>query len=166
MSDSILAQTDTEEALSRAYAATIAASAGYTVSVQDFDRDGVDVQMRAGGSMRPRLDIQLKATMNLADGGENEFRYPLRRRNYDLLRQEAMVPRILVVLELPKDETSWVNISSEELSIKRCAYWTRLAGFTETTNTDSITVSIPKNNRFDVNALKLLMEQARQGVIT
>ena len=69
MSDAILAQTDKEEALSRAYAAAIAAGAGYTLAAQDFDRDGVDVQFRAGGTMRPSLDIQLKATINLTEGG-------------------------------------------------------------------------------------------------
>ncbi|WP_426037979.1 DUF4365 domain-containing protein [Cypionkella sp. TWP1-2-1b2] len=166
MSDAILAQTDKEEALSRAYAATIAASAGYTLAVQDFDRDGVDVQFRAGGSMRPSLDVQLKATINLTDGGDEEFRYALRRRNYDLLREVTLVPRILVVLELPKEESSWINVNNEELAIRRCAYWVSLLGFPETNNSDSVTVSIKKRNRFDVASLKSLMEQARRGAIT
>lgn len=166
MSDAILAQTDKEEALSRAYAAAIAASAGYTLAVQDFDRDGVDVQFRAGGSMRPSLDIQLKATINLSDASEGEFRYALRRRNYDLLREETLVPRILVVLELPREESSWINVSAQELAIRKCAYWVSLHGFPETTNSESVTVSIKKSNRFDVEALKALMEQARRGVIT
>lgn len=166
MSDGILAQTDKEEALSRAYAAAIAASAGYTIAVQDFDRDGVDVQFRAGGSMRPSLDIQLKATINLVDAGDEEFRYALRRRNYDLLREETLVPRILVVLELPREESSWINVSPEELAIRRCAYWAYLRGFPETTNAESVTVSIKKKNRFDVDAIKSLMDQARKGAIT
>ena len=81
MNDTILAQTDREEALSRAYVAAVAAGAGYTLAVQDFDRDGIDVQVRAGGTMRPSLDIQLKATIRLDQGGDDEFRYSLRRRN-------------------------------------------------------------------------------------
>ncbi|MBF0392872.1 MAG: DUF4365 domain-containing protein [Alphaproteobacteria bacterium] len=166
MSDAILAPTDREEALSRAYAAAIAASAGYTLAVQDFDRDGVDIHLRAGGSMRPSLDIQLKATVNLPDGGDDEFRYPLRRRNYDLLRGESIVPRILVVLQLPKEESSWINVTSDELAIRRCAYWVSLSGFPESTNADSVTISIKKKNQFNVVALKALMEQARQGAIT
>lgn len=166
MTDGILAPTDKEEALSRAYAAAIAASAGYTIAVQDFDRDGVDVQFRAGGSMRPSLDIQLKATINLVDVGGEEFRYALRRRNYDLLREETLVPRILVVLELPREESSWINVSTEELAIRRCAYWASLRGFPETANAESVTVSISKKNRFDVDAVKSLMDQARKGAIT
>ena len=160
MSDAILAQTDKEEVLSRAYAAAIAASAGYTLAVQDFDRDGVDVQFRAGGLMRPSLDIQLKATINLTNGGEAEFRYPLRRRNYDLLREETLVPRILVVLKLPKEESSWINVNAEELAIRRCAYWVSLHGFPETTNLESVTVSIKKSNRFDVKALRARLKSS------
>ena len=76
MNDVILASTDRQEALSRAYVAAVAASAGYTLAVQDFDRDGVDVQVRAGGTMRPSLDIQLKATSRLDQGREEQFRYP------------------------------------------------------------------------------------------
>ena len=166
MSDAILASTDREEALSRAYVAAVAASAGYTLAMQDFDRDGVDVQVRAGGAMRPSLDIQLKATIQMREGEEGEFRYPLRRRNYDLLREQTVVPRILVVLDLPGDESQWVSISAEELVIRRCAYWANIKGFPETANLETVTVSIQKTNRFDTNGLRELMDRARSGAIS
>jgi len=166
VTDAILAPTDKEEALSQAYAAAIAASAGYTLAVQNFDRDGVDIQLRAGGSMRPSLDVQLKATINLKENDEGEIKYPLRRRNYDLLREETMVPRILVILSLPNDEKDWINITPDELAIRRCAYWASLSGFPESQNTDSVTITIKKENVFDVSALQSLMEKARGGSIT
>ncbi|MBC6403053.1 MAG: DUF4365 domain-containing protein [Hyphomonadaceae bacterium] len=165
MSDAILLPNDRKEALSRAYTAAIAAGAGYTLAGQNFDRDGIDIQVRASGSMRPSLDIQLKATINLADAGGDEFRYALRRRNYDLLREATFVPRILVVLHLPKDESLWINASPEELVIRHCAYWVSLLGFPETQNTLSVTIPIKKRNRFDVKALRALMEQARKGTL-
>ena len=165
MSNVVLSPNDRKEALSRAYTAAIAASAGYTLAEQDFDRDGTDIQIRAGGSMRPSLDIQLKATINLADAGGDEFRYALRRRNYDLLREATFVPCILVVLHLPKDESLWVNVSPEELVIGYCAYWVSLLGFAETRNTQSVTIPIKKRNRFDVEALRVLMEQAQEGTM-
>ena len=84
MDDAILAHNDRAEALSRAYVAVVAAGAGYTLAAQDFDRDGVDVQIRAGGAMHPSLDLQLKATARLNRGDDGDFRYPLRRRNYGL----------------------------------------------------------------------------------
>ncbi len=166
MSDVVLTSTDRQEALSRAYVAAVAAGAGYTLAVQDFDRDGVDFQVRAGGLMRPSLDVQLKATTRLDQGGEDQFRYPLRRRNYDLLRQPALVPRILVVLDLPKDERRWVNMSTRKLVMRRCAYWADILGFPETTNTETVTVSISKKNRFDIEWLTKLMERARRGVLS
>lgn len=165
MTDALLTSTDREEALSRAYVAAVAAGAGYVTAEQDFDRDGVDVQIRAGGSMRPSLDIQLKATINLGIPTIDEFRYALKRRNYDLLRGQTMVPRILVVLSLPEEEADWLNVTAEELILRRCAFWANLAGFPETQNAESVTISINKNNRFDVDALRRLMERAKTGAI-
>ena len=166
MSDAILASTDQEEALSRAYVSAVAADAGYTLAEQDFDRDGVDVQVRAGGAMRPSLDIQLKATVQLSDGQDGAFRYPLRRRNYDLLREQTLVPRILVVLDLPSDKDEWVRILPSKLVMKRCAYWVSLKGFPETQNSATVTVKIGKQNRFDTGCLRELMDRARKGEIS
>ena len=116
--------------------------------------------------MRPSLDVQLKATINPKENDEGEIKYPLRRRNYDLLREETMVPRILVILSLPNDEKDWINITPDELAIRRCAYWASLSGFPESQNTDSVTITIKKENVFDVSALQSLMEKARGGSIT
>jgi uncharacterized protein DUF4365 len=91
MTDALMKSADREEALSRAYIAAVAAGAGYVTALMDFDRDGVDVQIRAGGSMRPSLDIQLKATINLGEPANGVFRFPLKRRNYDLLREQVMI---------------------------------------------------------------------------
>lgn len=162
MSDALLTSNDQKEALSRAYVAIVAAGAGYTLAVRDFDRDGVDVLVRAGGGMRPSLDIQLKATARLGQGEqEEEFRYKLPRRNYDLLRGETQTPRILVVLDLPEDEEQWVDISAERLVMRRCAYWASLEGCPETDNTTRVTITLKKRNRFDIKSLKKLMEWSR-----
>ncbi len=77
MVDTLLSKADKEEELSRIYARAVAAGAGYVTSVPEYDRDGVDLQIRAGGHMRPAIDLQLKATINLEDKGEEHFRYPL-----------------------------------------------------------------------------------------
>jgi hypothetical protein len=165
MTDSLMGVTDREEALSRAYVAAVAAGAGYLTSIMDFDRDGVDIQIRAGGTMRPSLDIQLKATVNLREATGGVFRFPLKRRNYDLLLAETMIPRILVVLHLPKDQADWVDVRADCLILRRCAYWTTLSGLSETANKESVTILIRTSNLFDVDSLKALMQQARKGVI-
>jgi hypothetical protein len=165
MTDALMAVTDREEALSRAYVAAVAAGAGYVTAVMDFDRDGVDLQVRAGGSMRPSLDIQLKATINLGEARDGAFRFALKRRNYDLLLAETMIPRILVVLDLPKNEADWLEVTQDSLVLRRCAYWASLGRLGETKNKESVTILIQSNNRFDVDSLKALMQQARSGVI-
>jgi hypothetical protein len=165
MNDALMAVTDREEALSRAYVAAVAAGAGYVTAVMDFDRDGVDIQIRAGGTMRPSLDIQLKATVNLGEPKGGAFRFPLKRRNYDLLLAETMIPRILVVLDLPRNRKEWLQVTPDHLVLRRCAYWASLGGLSETGNKESVTILIKSCNLFDVDSLKALMQQARKGVI-
>jgi hypothetical protein len=165
MTDALMAVTDREEALSRAYVAAVAAGAGYVTAIMDFDRDGVDLQIRAGGAMRPSLDIQLKATINLGEPKGGAFRFPLKRRNYDLLLAETMIPRILVVLDLPRNEADWLQVTPDSLILRRCAYWASLGGKSETGNKESVTILIQSQNRFDVDSLKALMEQARRGAV-
>lgn len=165
MTDALLAPTDQEEAFSRAYVDAVSAGAGYTVSAANFDRDGIDVTISAGGDFRPRLDVQLKATIRLGEPTAGVFRYPLKQRNYDLLRVPATTPRILVVLALPEDPSLWLSVSETELILRRCAYWSSLANAPETDNRESVTISVLEQNRFDVPALRALMDRARAGSI-
>lgn len=97
MSDALLSIQDQQEALSRAYVTAIAAGAGYETYRPDFDRDSVDIGFNAGGSMRPNLHVQLKATINLRKNGDL-FKFSLGKKNYDDLRAETQVPRVIVVL--------------------------------------------------------------------
>ena len=165
MNSSLLTYPDREEALSRVYAHAVAARAGYVTAVYDRDRDGIDLRIQAGGAMRPALDLQLKATVNLGEARDGCFHFPLKRRNYDLLRIETQTPRLLVVLDLPKDEEQWVTITDDELVMRRRAYWLNLKDFEETDNRSSVTVRIPVGNLFDVENLHALMEQSREGRI-
>lgn len=165
MTDNLLTTPDRQEALSRAYAHAVAARGGYMTAVYAEDRDGVDLRIQAGGAMRPALDLQLKATVNLIDSNDGYYRFPLKRRNYDLLRMDTQTPRLLVVLDLPKDEHQWMTITEDELVLRHRAYWLNLKGWDETTNRTSVTVRIPERNIFDVEGLRALMEQSREGGI-
>ena len=165
MTDALLTTADQEEALSYVYVRAVAARAGYTTSTPSLDRDGVDLRIQAGGARRPTLDVQLKATVNLERRGDGHVRYPLKRRNYDLLRIETYTPRLLVVLDLPKDEDLWMTVTEDELVLRHRAYWSSLQGYKESANKESITVPIPEGNLFDVEGLRRLMEQSREGRI-
>ncbi len=162
--DKLLSSADVEEALSLAYVHAIAAGAGYVVAHRNFDRDGVDATIEAGGSFRPKLDVQLKATINLLESDDG-FRYPLKKRNYDPLIGPTQVPRILIVLHLPDDPNEWVQVTPEELALRGCAYWATLRAEPESENATSVTISLSAQNRFNVTGLKGLMEQSRTGRI-
>lgn len=165
MTDARLMTPDREEALSRVYALAVAARAGYATAVYGEDRDGVDLRIQAGGAMRPAIELQLKVTVNLGDPYDGHFRFPLKRLNYDLLRIETQTPRLLVVLDLPKDERRWMTITLDELVLRRRAYWLNLKGYEETANRSSVTVRIPAENVFNVENLHVLMKQSRRGRI-
>ena len=115
--------------------------------------------------MRPALDIQLKATINLGNPHDGHFRFPLKINNYESLRIDTQTPRILVVLDLPRDQSRWMTITPDELVLRRSAYWMSLIGYGESANQTSVTVYIPENQLFDVDALHRLMEQSRSGSI-
>ncbi|WP_297799011.1 DUF4365 domain-containing protein [uncultured Brevundimonas sp.] len=163
--DALLAPTDVEEAYSIAYVHAISAGLGYVVSQKNFDRDGIDLTIEAGDGFRPKLDIQLKATINLKENDAGIFRYPCKKRNYDLLREPTQTPRLLVVLHLPSNANDWLTVTPSELVLRNCAYWANLLGAPEVENETSVTIDLPKNNRFDIDGLKALMDQSRTGKI-
>ncbi len=163
--DRLLTTNDQKERLSMVYVLAIVARAGYTTAVDDLDRDGVDLRIQAGGAMRPALDLQLKATINLRQAGDESFRFLLPVGNYERLRIDTQTPRLLVVLDLPRDEQQWLTVTEDELIIRHRAYWLNLRGWEETDNRRRITVAIPKENIFDVAGLQDLMERSRTGVI-
>ena len=165
MTKGLLTVPDQKESLSRVYARAVAARTGYVTADYDMDRDGVDFRIQAGGGMRPALDLQLKATVNLGQPHDGHFRFPLNRRNYDLLRIDTQTPRLLMVLDLPSDKREWMTMTENELVLRRCAYWLNLKGYDETENRRSVTVRIPSDNLFNVNGLRALMEQSREGSI-
>ena len=163
--DVLLSENDIESALSAAYVQAIAAEAGYTCGKPpEPDQDSVDIQIAAGGDMRPKLDIQLKASIRLVSDGTG-FAYPVKIKNYNDLRIPTQTPRLLVVLDLPKKREQWLTVTVKQLVLKRAAYWVSLGGMPETANETSVTVTIPVANIFDVGALKRLMEQSRTGRI-
>ncbi len=160
--DAVISREQSQEALSVAYVRLVAALAGYTVAKPEPDMDGIDLQIRAGGRFRPMLDCQLKATTNLRRRSDDVLTYPLPVDNYRQLRDGAIVSRLLVILDLPRDEAEWLTISREQLALKRCAYWVDLTDHPPRDNTSSVTVEVPNDNLFDVDALTELMEQSRQ----
>lgn len=166
MKVTLLTRADQKEALSRVSAKALAARAGYSTSAPEPDRDSVDLRVQGGGPRRPAIDLQLKATTTLAEpkGGFLRFRLPI--KNYRDLSEETQTPRLLVVLELPNDESQWMTVTDEDLVLRRRAYWLSLqSGHRQVANQETITVRIPERNLLNVEVLRGLMERSRAGEI-
>ena len=166
MMGTLLTGADQKEGLSRVYVKALATRAGYSTSVPEPDRDSVDLRIQAGGPRRPAIDLQLKATTAFAEpqGGFLRFRLPI--KNYRDLREETQTPRLLVVLELPSDESRWMTVTQEDLVLRRRAYWLSLQRDHEkVVGQETITVRIPEQNLLDVEVMRDLMERSRTGEI-
>ncbi len=82
MTGGLLTEPDRKEGLSLVYVKALAVRAGFLTTVPGPDRDSVDLRIQAGGTYRPALELQLKATAGF-DGPRNgflPFRLPL--KNY------------------------------------------------------------------------------------
>ena len=166
-------ENEQKQQLSAAYLHAVASAAGYACQTPAVDDDSVDRALVARGWVdesavhySPRIDIQLKGlTRPPLARGETSFSYPLKKKNYDDLRQEGpMVPRLLVVLLLPESSGDWVSQGDRQLAIRYAAYYLSLCGMPERNDVKyKVTVDVPRKNLFSANHLHRLMAQASRG---
>jgi len=149
-----------KEEFSLAYVRAVATVAGYHTSRPEYDQDSVDLSIASVGSKgtshSPRLDIQAKCTSRNIDT-DKTINFPLPLKNYDDLRANVMVPRILIVVTVPTDISDWLTQSEEQLILKYCGYWKSLSGLPATDNATSVTVSLPRSQIFSPPALQDIM---------
>lgn len=162
--------TTQKEEFSYAYISAVASVAGYSFQIapRPLDLVGVDVTITGlvspGSRRRTRLDLQLKCTSQ--DLLDNEgIRYPLEIKNYNELRNTNLDddPLLLVVVLVPEKVEDWLQQTETELCLKRCAYWVSLRGQASSTNQSNVTVYLPRQNVFSVDALKTLMQRIAAG---
>ncbi len=156
-----------KEQFSQAFLRAVAAVAGYSLFLPTVDHDSIDWTMAlrgGGGTVRsPKLDIQLKCT------GRDVVRprkvvFPLEVKNYEELRPtNFQVPRILVVVVVPEEIGDWVKQTHQQLAMRHCGYWLSLTGFAPTSNTETVSVSIPKSHRFTAHAVQEIMDRVGDG---
>lgn len=74
-----------------------------------------------------RLDIQLKCTTTkYAQENGDYIEYKLRNKNYLTLKRKVdskYIKMILVLLILPEDRDSWINVIEDELLFKKQCFW-------------------------------------------
>ena len=152
-----------KEQFSRVYVRAIATVAGFNIYQPEVDDDSIDLGIagRIAFDMPrpPRLELQAKCTSGEVVHAERIV-YRLELKNYNDLRTiDLIVPRILVVVHVPQDESEWLHQSEKELVLRHCAYWMSLRGMEETRNRSKVTIQLSRGNIFSVANLRALMTQ-------
>ncbi|MDR0518027.1 MAG: DUF4365 domain-containing protein [Fibromonadaceae bacterium] len=163
---------DQKEAFSEAYARAIASVAGFICNKGDFDRNSVDISFASATSPFASVEVQLKSTSNahiVTNLNGNEIHFPLPIKNYNDLRAETIMPRILVALLLPEKPNEqaeeypeqWISQTPEQLALLKCAYWINLNGMAESNNQATVTITIPMDDAhiFKPSVLNNLINQ-------
>ncbi len=161
-----MTENEQKQQLSVAYVHAVAARAGYACQVTPVDDDSVDVMIAARGWIHqnavlrsPRIEVQLKATAtDVFKKDHLVFKLPV--KNYEDLRQESALPRLLVVLVLPKNTGDWLDVNEQQMTLRRCAYWKSLNNLPPTKNKKSVSIQIPRSNLFSADQLQNLMRKA------
>lgn len=151
---------DIKERLSVAYVTAVAARAGCQVTKLDIDKQSIDATIRPIRGPKVSIDFQLKATSrDCLDEANVIFSLPV--NNYDDLRDtKCTAPHYLVVLVLELTEFDWLSNDEEALLIRRCAYWLDLRGSAPTTNRETVSVKLPRQQIFDVTTFTAMMRDA------
>lgn len=162
-----------EESISVSCVSAIVSRAGATFDIVTHDY-GVDFTVRRidsiGGKrmdMGGIFDCQLKATINW--GKEKDFViYDLDADTYNKLvyrKENSSLPCFLVVMCLPKNNSDWICVSEESLTIKKCCYYFSVNG-KSTKNKSSIRLKIPREQLLTPDAVTNLIKQIRQGELS
>jgi hypothetical protein len=157
-----------QEQFSNAYLLAVATVAGLNLAKPNVDDDSIDYYISGKGFngrfSRPQLDIQLKCHMHHECIGNGGFSYPLTIKNYnDLRATDIIVPRLLIVVIVPREVSDWLTQSDNEAQMKYCGYWQSVRNMPDTSNTRTVSISIPQSNRLDVQGLTNLMQRVASG---
>jgi len=159
-----------ESELSYAYLHAVCSKAGLSCKQGNIHDDGagVDAEIIYRGNLdhpylrEIQLNIQLKATTKqplLKEGCFSYFFQGVKR--YDKLRMNnSHIYKILVVLFLPDNPDEWLSCSSEELILKKAAYWINLYGAPDVETETGTTIYLPTSNVLTPEALINLVNLA------
>lgn len=145
-----------KEQFSVAYVRAVASVSGFSCTKPDVDDASIDIEFRKKGEPTV-IAAQLKASSS-PNIKEDHLNYPLPIKNYNDLRAQSLEKRILIILIVPGNiPTEWIEQSSEQLLLKKCAYWVSLENYPDSSNEESVTIKIPLSQRFTVDTLDQLM---------
>ncbi|MDO4571643.1 MAG: DUF4365 domain-containing protein [Planctomycetia bacterium] len=105
------------------------------------------------------IKFQLKSTSHNFTEKEDVLGYSLDRAHYEKYHENAQGPHnhLLLLMLLPEEGeyASWLELTPEQLVVKKCMYWTSLRNAPALAeDRSSITVYFPKKNLFSPEGLK------------
>jgi Domain of unknown function (DUF4365) len=154
-----------KQEISFAYIHLLALRLGYSVEIVRTDMDSVDVSICAKGKIKgskglilsPKIDVQLKTTKRECSQYPISFNLP--QKNYNELRMNTMVPRMLGVVFLPVDR-DWFDFDLGKITLDAQAYWMSLKGLNENDHRVSTTIYFSEAQMLDEKTLHELMISA------
>jgi Domain of unknown function (DUF4365) len=155
-----------QEEFSYAFIGAIATAAGYAVKLAGRTEDaaGKDLAIVApsvtGKSYTsPVLDAQVKCTINDSIIKETHVHYPLAIKNYNYLIDKPLVPRLLIIVIIPRNLAEWLDASESQTILQKCVYWISLKGQLPKKNAKKVTIRIPRSNLLTPQSLKGIMQR-------
>lgn len=152
--------------LSKGYMSLVGVRCGYKYTSPTPD-SGVDLtfcpevpRIEPDGSTRwldsdKQLSIQLKgAHHRVVEFHQDHLSYDLEVKCYNDLvyRRSGIIPLYLVLLVLPDSHDDWLNVSTEELALRECAFWWRPdPDAPRTANVASKRIQIPLAQRVTID---------------
>lgn len=162
-----------EELISVSYVSAIIAHSGFAPNAVAKNY-GIDLEVRNIGKHRNKridlgafLELQLKASINwIAEDKHVVFDLEVDAFNRLVFRRDnSSMPCALVVCCLPRDEEAWLNVTEEELTIRKCCYYHFIDG-AETKNTSSQRIRIPRNQLLTPESLHELKQKLYEGALS
>ena len=151
-----------KEQFSLAYVHAVAACAGYQLELPSSQRDGIDGHISSDIGLSPIIQFQAKSSARdlLRDDGVH---FPLPITNFRTLQKDTKNKRILIVVMLPEDPAEWMLRDNKQLCLRGSGYWVSVRDQDDSANKETVTVLVPSANPFDIDQLRMMMQQDEVG---
>ncbi len=121
---------------------TVCSVAGCATARPEPDLTGADFVVHDHCYEAIRVQVKTTVSASPIDGA---FRFPLDVRTYDRLRQGSTAGYLALVV-VSAAHPRWAGFCQRGSIVRAVMYWAPLAGLPATTNTYSITLSLPQGN--------------------
>jgi len=157
--------------LSYSYLHAVVSRAGgaCALSVPTADGMGVDATLHFKSNYVPKqiygrvdIDVQLKSTRQILPVVNGKISCPIESEQYRKYTLTSTSEFLLILFVLPTDPAEWLALTPQELTLKKCCYWTSLNEAPLWTGSD-VTVRIPEKNLFNVEQLHKIITKISEG---